>query len=319
MHFAFSRNLWKASPAKGKYPPMNSTKPVPVILDTDIGSDIDDTWALAMLLRSPEMDLKLVTAATCEPAVRARIICRLLDVAGRSDVGVGVGLDVVKQDIRHRSWVDGYDLSRYRGRVHADGVAALVRTIMESPRPVTLICIGPLPNVAAALEREPAIARKAHFVGMHGSVYRGYGGSAEVSKEWNVVADPRSCQRVFAADWLSMAITPLDTCGLVRLTGDKYRTVAASRDPLTAAVIENYNLWRGAMPPMEGDASSVLFDTVAVYLGFARDLLEMRRLGVRITDDGYTVSDGSARPVDVAVGWKDLGGFEDLLVRRLAR
>ena len=53
---------------------------IPVILDTDIGSDIDDTWALAMLLKSPELDLKFVTTTTGDPRYRAKIVAPEIDV-----------------------------------------------------------------------------------------------------------------------------------------------------------------------------------------------------------------------------------------------
>ena len=59
----------------------------PVILDTDIGIDIDDTWALAMLLNSPELDLRLVSVATGDAAYRARLAAKFLDRAGRAENG----------------------------------------------------------------------------------------------------------------------------------------------------------------------------------------------------------------------------------------
>jgi hypothetical protein len=63
--------------------------------------------------------------------------------------------------------------------------------------------------------------------------------------------------------------------------------------------------------------SSILFDTVAVYLAFSEELLVMEKLGVRVTDDGYTIIDDSARMINSATAWKDLPAFEDFLVRRL--
>jgi len=292
------------------------SQPIPVILDTDIGSDIDDTWALALLLCSPELDLKLVTAATSQPDERAKLICRVLEVGGRNDVPVGVGLPIVQQEIRHGEWAAGYDLRSYAGGVREDGVGAMIETIMNSPSPVTLICIGPLPNVAEALRREPRIAAKTNFVGMHGSVFRGYNGAPEPSKEWNVVSDPANCRRVFEAPWASVTLTPLDTCGLVRLGGAKYQTIRESRRPLARAIVENYDLWRRG--GSDEGASSILFDTVAVYLALARDLVTMRRMGLRVTDDGFTRPDPAAAPMDVAVDWKNLPAFEDWLVERLA-
>ena len=73
---------------------------IPVILDTDIGSDIDDTWALGLLLKSPEVDLRLAVSATGDTRYRARLLAKMLQTAGRSDVPVGVGLDMQDESRR---------------------------------------------------------------------------------------------------------------------------------------------------------------------------------------------------------------------------
>jgi inosine-uridine nucleoside N-ribohydrolase len=295
--------------------------PIPVILDTDIGDDIDDTWALALLLKSPELDLKLVVGDYGEAQYRARLIAKFLERAGRSDVPVGVGLDTAPHgEGRQAAWAKDYDLKSYPGRVHTNGVQALIDTVMNSPQPVTLICIGPVPNIAEALKREPRIAQRARFVGMQGSVRTGYGDAKQPVAEWNVKCDPKACQQVFTAAW-DMTITPLDTCGLVSLTGDKYRRVRNTTDPTIADLIANYRLWVGGDAKLPADMadqrSSTLFDTVAVYLAIRQDLCVMEKIGLRVTDDGFTVVDPQAKPVNVAVNWKDLGAFEDFLVERL--
>jgi inosine-uridine nucleoside N-ribohydrolase len=268
-----------------------------------------------MLLKSPEVDIKLVVSDRGHTVYRAKIIAKLLQIAGRTDIPVGVGLSEGDKEGPQGPWVADYDLARYPGKVHQDGVGALIDTIMNAPQPITLICIGPVPNIRAALDRQPEIAKRARFVGMHGSVRKGYDGSAEPHKEWNVVADAKAAQRAFTAEW-PMLITPLDTCGIVRLRGDKYRRVAECSDPVTKAVIENYRIWsKAGDKPL--DASSVLFDTVAIYLAFSTDLVNVERLPIRVTDDGFTRIDPQGKPMDCAMSWKDLGAFEDLLVARL--
>ncbi|MBE3097198.1 MAG: nucleoside hydrolase [Planctomycetes bacterium] len=303
-----------ASPA----PAGAAARPVPAILDTDIGDDIDDTWALAFLLRCPELDLRLVVADYGNTRYRAKIIAKVLERAGRTDVPVGLGLKPEDKGGRQAAWVKDYDLARYPGKVHEDGVQALIDTIMNSPDRVTLICIGPVPNIAEALRREPRIAQKARFVGMHGSVRKGYGGKPKIDAEWNVRADSKACQAVLSAPW-DVTITPLDTCGLVHLTGAKFAAVRDSKDPLAVAVMENYTVWSEASKRKElGEGrSSTLYDPVAVYLGFATEFLKMEKLGIRVDDKGMTLLDPAAKVLTVATEWKDMPGFEDLLVKRL--
>jgi inosine-uridine nucleoside N-ribohydrolase len=297
--------------------PMSKT---PVILTTDIGDDIDDTWALGLLLKSPELDLKLVVGDYGKREYRAKLLAKFLKTAGRSDVPVGMGVDVEpKGQGPQAPWVKDFELSSYPGKVYEDGIARMVDTIMSSPEPVTLIAIGPMPNVAAALSREPRIAGKARLVGMYGSVYRGYDGSKTVSAEWNVKAEPKSCQKAFTAPW-DITITPLDTCGLVTLDGDRYRQLAQSKEPIPTAILENYRIWSKASNPANTAAesrSSVLFDTVAVYLACSHDFCKMENLGLRVTDDGFTRIDDQAKRVNTAVDWKNLDAYRDFLVTRL--
>jgi inosine-uridine nucleoside N-ribohydrolase len=292
---------------------------IPVILATDIGDDIDDTWALGLLLKSPELSLKLVVTEFGKAPYRAKLLAKFLQKTGHAHVPIAVGPEAEPHgEGPLAEWVQDYDLSSYPGRVHSDGVGAMVDVIMGSPQPVTLICIGPMPNVAAALERAPRIAQRARFVGMDGSVRLGYGGVRQPAAEWNVKANTAAAKKGLSAPW-DITITPLDTCGLVTLDGARYQKILRSRDTVAATIVENYRLWSKARKA-EAEAeqhSSTLFDPVAVCLAFSEQFCQMERLGIRVTDDGFTVIDDKAKPMNVATAWTNLDGFRNLLTERL--
>ena len=306
----------------------------PVIFDTDICDDIDDTWALGVLLQSPELDCKLIVTALRDTEAKARVVAKFLDRVGRTDIPIGIGVKQSGESWRQTSWAKDYNLSSYPGRVCKDGVQAIIDTIMNSPERVTLIATGPLPNIAEALKREPRIAEKADFIGMHGSVYIGYGAGSKVDAEYNVKADVAAAQKVFTAPW-AMTITPLDTCGLVDLNGAKYQRVLQRNSAITSNLLQNYRTWykEGLRPRKELDeanlnrltndklnqGSTTLFDTVAIYLAVNRDLVEMQELPIRISDDGFTRVENGAKTVNCAVKWKDQSGYEDWLADRLCR
>ncbi len=274
-----------------------SGNPIPVILATDIGDDIDDTWALGFLLKCPELDLKLVLTEYGKAQYRAKLIGKFLEATGHSNIPIGVGPDISPRgEGLQADMIKDYDLGSYPGKVYPDGVQALIDTIMRSPEPVTLIVIGPMPNVAAALKREPRIVQRARVVAMAGSVRFGYDGSKQPSAEWNVQADIRAAQQVLTAAW-DVTITPLDTCGLVRLEGEQYRRVRDATNPTATAVIQNYRTWSSSnQHPNDPDShSSTLFDTVAVYLAFTQELCTMEVLDLRISDDGYTRPDSGGK------------------------
>jgi inosine-uridine nucleoside N-ribohydrolase len=316
-------------------PPSSQDERIPIIFDTDICDDIDDTWALALLVQSPEFDIKLITTEVGNTLSKARTVAKFLETVGRTDIPIGIGVQQHSRSHRQDAWANDYDLSSYPGTLYRDGVQALIDTVMKSRKPIKIVAVGPLPNIAAALEREPKIAQKAEFVGMHGSVRLGYGGSAEISAEYNVRAFAKEAQKVFTAPW-NMTITPLDTCGIVQLKGQKYQAVLKRDSALTRALIENYRAWlrQGLLIEQKdlseaelnkrvdqklNSSSTTLFDTVAAYLAMSTDLVKMEKLPIRVTDDGYTRIEQGAKVISCATEWKDLGAFEDLLVSRLTK
>jgi inosine-uridine nucleoside N-ribohydrolase len=291
-----------------------------VIFDTDIGDDIDDTWALALLLKSPQLDLKLVTTTYGKAEYRAKIIARLLTVAKRTDVPVGLGAGGRDGIGGQQDWVKDYQLKDYPGKIHQDGVAALIELIEASPQPITVISVGPCTTVAAALQRRPQIAGKAFFVGMDGSVRKGYGNKGP-DAEWNVKANVPAARQVLSAPWKLISITPLDTCGLVQLSGDRFQTLVKSEDPLVKAMLDNYRIWAKKDRLDQLKASTTLFDTAAVYLAYPgnRPLMERETLSILVTDDGFTRIDPAGKKMSVAVNWTPLDGYLDLLVKTLTR
>lgn len=308
---------------------------IPVIFDTDICDDIDDTWALALFMQSAEFDIKLITTEVGNTAGKARTVAKFLETVGRTDIPIGIGVQQRRGSHRQDAWARDYDLSSYPGTIYRDGVQALIDTVMQSRRPIKVVATGPLPNIAAALQREPRIAKKAEFVGMHGSVRLGYGGSTTISAEYNVRAFAKGARKVFTAPW-DVTITPLDTCGLVQLKGPKYQQVLKRNSPLTRALIENYRAWyrQGILNQKKdlseaelnkwvdqklNSSSTTLFDTVAVYLAMSTELVKMEELPITVTDDGYTRIEEGAKVINCATEWKDLGAFEDFLVGRLTK
>ena len=131
--------------------PVGKNGKMAVILDTDICDDIDDTWALAMLLQSPEFDVKLIATAVGDTTARTKVVAKMLQTAGRTDIPIGTGVAIGDMKTGHRQdgWVKDFDLSKYPGKIYQDGVQAIIDTIMNSPEPITIISTGPLPNLAA--------------------------------------------------------------------------------------------------------------------------------------------------------------------------
>ena len=299
--------------ASGESPKLS--RRIPLILDTDIGDDIDDTWALMYLLRLQDIDLKLICTDFGNTRYRTRLLAKLLQEMGRDSIPLGIGLDATDEPGNQSDWLGDYRLDTYPGEIREDGVQALIDAIMNAEEMITLLCIGPLMNVAEALRRQPAIATRARFVGMYGSIRVGYDGENKPAAEWNVKVDPKSLQEVFAAPW-ECTITPLDTCGLIKLQGKLYQQIYRSENAWVKILLDNYRKWLPKvtwLDPLPNPAlmSSTLFDTLAVHLVHSEEYLHMETLPLRVDDKGFTlVDEDNGRPVRCATAWKDQAAFE---------
>ncbi len=296
-------------------------EPIPVIYDSDLGSDIDDTWALAFILACPELDLKMVVTDSHDTVSRAKITAKFLERVKRDDVPIGIG---VKEDERkgpQHAWAKDYDLEEYYGEVHEDGVQAMIDMIMDSEEKITLFVVGPCPNIEEALEREPRIVEKVEkVIAMSGSIHIGYGGKTSPDAEYNVRDNVSAARAMYTADW-DLTIAPLDTAGLVSLRGEKYQKLFHDMNPLVETLIENYRVWaeEGNHRVDPSVRSSTLFDTVAIYLAFDESLCTMEDLRLVVEQTGYTRINSEGKLIRAAMEWKDLEEFEDLLVERLKK
>ena len=305
----------------------SSVKKIPCILDTDTGDDIDDTWALAFLLECPELDVKLVTTCTGDTALRAKMVAKALQALGRTDIPIGIGKPTDKQNLHkyfQRSWIDDYDIDSYPGTIHKDGVGAMIKTIMGSSEPLKVIAVGPLPNLAEAYRREPEIVKHSEVIGMHGSIYTGYYGRDKPMPEWNVRTYIEEARIVFQSPW-KMTITPLDTCGEIQITGKDYQRFLKSKSASAQTILEAYRAWL-ARPGYDAETrwdaetcSTILYDTVAVYLAISTDWCVMEDLGIRIDDRGSTLIDQNAKSIHCAIKWKNKKSFMDMLLNRMAK
>ncbi len=292
---------------------------IPVILDTDIGLDIDDSWALGFILKCPEFDVKLITTSSDNTPLKARHVAKFLENVDRTDIPIGIGpQENHKKDWLYQ-WIKDYDMSRYPGIVHNNGMDVMCSTIMDSPDPITLITIGPLGTVAGALKMNPKIIENSRFVGMQGSIRIGYTGE-KLFREYNVSKNIKACKKVFQTPW-DKTITPLDTCGKIILSGEHYERILNCDNTIVKLIKEKTKLWNKKnirkLILTKKNQTSVLYDTVAVYLGFSEELLNIEELKIEVTDRGLTQINENGNKIRCATSWKDIEAFKTLLVDRL--
>ena len=285
-----------------------------VILDTDIGDDIDDTFALALALRSPELHILGVTTTFGDTELRARLVDRYLAAVGRSDIPVAAGPGTPAKNV----FTQAAYAHRAPDKKHPDAVEFLFRQIRAHPGQITLIAIGPLTNVEAAFKRDPATFRKLkRVVIMGGSVYRGYGGTPAAPRpaepEWNILCDPAGAKALLASG-VPVFMMPLDSTQ-IHLDAAEREALFAHGSPLTDQLTLLYHQWVAHTDNHAADPT--LFDPVAVTYTFRPDLCPAKPMRLEVEDNGLT------KPVDGSPNAQvclqsDEKGFLDLLEKRVA-
>jgi inosine-uridine nucleoside N-ribohydrolase len=260
-----------------------------VILDTDIGDDIDDAFALGLLLRSPELRLLGVETAFGDTELRARLVDRYLAALGRRDIPVLSG----PPGPQTNHFTQAAYARQQPARKHASAVDFLLSQIRLHPGQITLIAIGPLFNIQAAIERDPATFKKLkRVVIMGGSVYRGYDNNKTgdthrpPSPEWNIVCDPAGAKALFNSG-VPVFVMPLDSTQ-VHFDHAALGAVLSHGSPLTDQITLLYHQWTGA----NESRSPTLFDPVAVTYAIRPDLCPTKPMRLEVDDAGNT------KPVD---------------------
>jgi inosine-uridine nucleoside N-ribohydrolase len=282
-----------------------------VILDTDIGDDIDDAFALALLLQSPEIKLLGITTAFGDTELRARLVERYLSAVGRGDIPVAAG---VKTPATNHFTQAAY-ARQAPERQHGDAVGFLLREIKANPGQITLIAIGPLFNVQAAIARDPAAFRKLkRVVMMGGSVYRGYdggtAGAAPPSPEWNIRCDPAGA-RALLASGVPVFMMPLDSTQ-IHLTPRELGTILSHGSPLSDQLTLLYHQWTG----VEAWGMPTLFDPVAASYAIRPELCPTKPMHLEVDDQGFT-KPGNGEPNAQVCLKADEQGFRELLLKRI--
>jgi inosine-uridine nucleoside N-ribohydrolase len=250
---------------------------IPVLVDTDIGTDIDDAFALALVARSPELKLLGVTTVSGDTRARARLAAKLLWVAGLRSVPVAAGVPGKPLPIEQARWAKGF---RSPELLREDAVAFLKSEILRQPGKITLIAIGPLTNLGALLKSDPALAGKIkRIVMMGGSIAHGYDGDRRPVAEYNVASDPSAAQVVFSSG-VRILMCPLDVTAMLQLRHAARHRIFTELTPLTNALTLLYHLWNQRTP--------TLFDPMAVAMVMEPSLCRTQPLAIRVDAQGYT-------------------------------
>ncbi len=288
---------------------------IPILFDFDIGEDIDDTFALATILASPELDLCGVTTVGEDAHKRAQMASRFLTAVGHGKkdfVAAGLPEKTTKPLAYWQVQYGNHASVYFRDPKPAKERAPefLYKHLKANPGELTIVAVGPLTNVAKLLtdypDSKPMIKR---LVIMGGSVYRGYNDGSKPQAEYNIAADAKAAQTVFRSG-IPLVVAPLDATAMVKLDAARQKKLFDRGSLLTLSVQALVQLWMEKNDP-------ILYDPVAVTLVQTEKFCKMENLALDVDDKGFTKIVEAGKPnARVATAVKT-DEFLDWLVDRL--
>lgn len=284
--------------------------PEKIIIDTDIGDDIDDAFAVALALKSPELQILGITTEFGETGIRANLLDRMLEEAGRSDIPVAVGIHTdAKTSLSQRAYAEH---GNYQRRLHANAIEFILNQIRKNPGEITLVTIGPLVNIGAIIEQDPQTFKELkRVVSMGGSIDRGYGDPyappTPPQPEWNILNDVSSARKLFASG-VPIFLMPLDSTQL-KLDEVRREYLFRQGTPITDALVILYHQW--------GQQTPTLYDPMTIAFMDDPKLCPVQPMNIVVNDKGMTLRGGGAPNAQVCLQ-SDPQAFFDFYLGRVA-
>ena len=289
-----------------------------IIIDTDIGDDIDDAFAVALALSSPELDVLGFSAAFGDTPTRAKMLDRMLGELGHGDIPVAMGapVDVNRNAFTQRRYAEGGTFARAN---HPNSVDFVLAQARKYPGQVTLVAIGPLPNVGAMIDKDPAGFRLLKRVVIMGGSIRTmedpYGVAPPIAPhpEWNIKNDIAGAKKLFASG-VPLYVMPLDSTANLKLH-EVARTAIFSHGSMTTNILAGlYYEWSAYTRA----ATPTLYDPMTLASMLEPSLCPTTPMHIIVDDAGNTKETPGTPNANVCLHSDD-DAFLQFYVKRVTR
>lgn len=301
--------------------PKSETGAQKIIIDTDIGGDIDDAYAVGLALQSPEFRILGFTTESgdigdpTDTMLKARLLSRLLKEIGRSDIPVAVGtekhLPKEREFLSQALYAEGGPIDQS----YPHAADFLLEQIRLHPGEITLIAIGPETNIGEVIDRDAATFRKLkRVVIMGGSVYRGYNPFGHMVKntpntEYNLSVDVPAAQKLFGSG-VPLYVMPLDSTQ-IKLEELRRGQIFAAGTPLTNTLALLTQQWS-----RDTTRTPTLYDAMAVAYALNPQLCPATPMRLRVDDSGNTKPEAGSPNTGVCLH-SDSDQFFDFFMPRI--
>jgi purine nucleosidase len=293
--------------------PAPAKDPEKIIIDTDIGDDIDDAFAVALALQSPEVRILGFSTVTGDTTARAKILDEMLGQSDHRDIPVAAGkpanLPFTTTPYIGRQGRFG-EMGRFAKATHPPAVEFILEQINRFPGQITLVAIGPLSNIGSLIDKDPqAFRRLKRVVMMGGSIAAGYDDAIKIAvPEYNILADIPSAQKLFQSG-VPIYMMPLDSTAQLKFDEVKRAALFYQASPLTDSLALLYLL--------SGITTPVMYDPMVVAFVIDPQLCPVEPMHVVVDEKGITRSEPGAPNAQVCLH-SDADTFFRFYLKRFA-
>ena len=275
----------------------------PVLIDTDIGDDVDDAFALALAAVLPHLRVCAVTTVSGPVEERARLAEHILRAAGQAHVPVVPGSSAMRNGrpgpnkFSHTAVLDRNTVCEHPATETA------TQCILRNSRqylPLTLIALGPLTNIAAALDEDPSLARRARLVAMAGTLGVPY-------PDWNLRCDPAAARKVLASG-MAITVVGMHVTMQTKMRASQVAQMFCNPRPLVQVLARCVLAWRTRQRRLP-----ILHDALTVAVAADRNIARQEPRHMRVGGGGFSRATRSAQPNVQVCTTVDLPRFTALL------
>jgi len=254
-----------------------------IIFDCDLGDDIDDAYALSLLLTMQDR-YEILGITTCYGRTedRARLAQKMLAETGQSHIPIYAGRNTSKVNARANwfaeqfYWAEGFSLNPQK----SSAAEFIQSTLKKFPGEVVVFSVGPVTNFADIIDQDPEVLKKAKAIyAMFGSFRIGYSAQAPINAEWNVLVDIPAAKK-FVHSGANIIYAGLDVTAMVKLDRPNRDKILQRQSPLTNALSGLYVLW--------GNETPTLFDPVAIGMEAYPNLFKTEKVHIDVDEKGFT-------------------------------
>lgn len=254
------------------------------ILDTDIGGDLDDTWALAVLLKLKEYDVKLISIVGFNTIYQVQLTAKILTLLNRTDIDIAYNIPLDDIEGAQQKWSEDFDLSTYKGRIYK-GTLDPMSAIVNSYDEVCIFSIGANTNIAELIRNNNSALQKCKIVSMQCRIS---GKESETNTKMDIISS-----RQVTNSGAELYIMPTEVCGNIKIKDELYQKIKNSNSLSAKIIMENYKIWwenciwNNKKQDIENE-TSVLFDVATVLMLSYPEFFKIEQLNILIDQNGIT-------------------------------